>query len=97
LAAFVRKLSANCPNGAIFRICCNPAAWVTSIGLLAQVKQISKNQVTNLLLNTSGGYFANKKNPAWQNQICQLLEKLLDIVYANEYTLSQLRPLKKPF
>lgn len=50
--------------------------WI--IRLLAQVKQIHKNEVVNLLLNTYAGYISNKKNPKWQHEISLQLEKLLE-------------------
>jgi helicase len=49
--------------------------WI--LRLLAQVKQVHKDQVLQLLLNTFGGYLANRQHPAWQNDMEQRLGTLL--------------------
>jgi len=49
--------------------------WI--LRLLAQVKQVHKDQVLQLLLNTFGGYLANRQHPAWQNEMEQRLGALL--------------------
>ena len=50
--------------------------WI--IRLLVQVKQIPKNEVTTLLLNTYGGYLANRNNPKWLGEMTLQLEQLLE-------------------
>lgn len=50
--------------------------WI--IRLLVPVKQIPKKEVSTLLLNTYGGYLANKANPKWRDEINVQLEKLLE-------------------
>jgi helicase len=49
--------------------------WI--IRLLAQVKQVRKDQVLQLLLNTFGGYLGNRDHPGWQSEIEQRLRALL--------------------
>ncbi|MGB2863169.1 MAG: DEAD/DEAH box helicase [Sedimentisphaerales bacterium] len=49
--------------------------WI--IRLLVQVKHIPKKEVVTLLLNTYGGYLANKENPKWLGEITLRLEQLL--------------------
>jgi replicative superfamily II helicase len=49
--------------------------WI--VRLLAQVKQIHKDQVLQLLLNTFGGYLANREHPAWRAGMEQRLRQLL--------------------
>lgn len=49
--------------------------WI--IRLLAQVRQVRKDQVLQLLLNTFGGYRANRQHPGWHNEITQRLQALL--------------------
>jgi len=50
--------------------------WI--IRLLVQVKQIPRKEVTTLLLNTYGGYLANRTSPKWRGEITLQLEKLLE-------------------
>ncbi len=45
--------------------------------LLAQVKQIRKDEVLQLLLNTFGGYLANREHPGWRADMEQRLQQLL--------------------
>jgi replicative superfamily II helicase len=49
--------------------------WI--IRLLAQVKQVHKDQVLQLLLNTFGGFLDNRRHPGWQNEMEQRLRALL--------------------
>jgi helicase len=49
--------------------------WI--IRLLAQVKQVQRDQVLQLLLNTFGGYLAHRQHPGWQNAMEQRLQTLL--------------------
>jgi helicase len=49
--------------------------WI--IRLLAQVKQVPKDQALYLLLNTFGGYIANRQHPGWQSEMEQRLQTLL--------------------
>src|SRR5262249_15119630 len=49
--------------------------WI--IRLLAQAKQVRKDQVLQLLLNTFGGYLANRDHPGWRNEIEQRLRALM--------------------
>jgi hypothetical protein len=49
--------------------------WI--IRLLAQVKQVHKDQVLQLLLNTFGGYLANRQHPGWQSEMEHHLRALL--------------------
>jgi len=39
------------------------------IRLLAQVKDVKKDDIVNLLANTYGGYVANRKNPDWEKNM----------------------------
>ena len=41
--------------------------WI--LKLLAQVKDVHKNDLFNLLANTYGGYIANRKNPEWEKKM----------------------------
>jgi helicase len=49
--------------------------WI--VRLLAQVKQIHKDQVLQLLLNTFGGYLSNREHPGWRPGMEQRLRQLL--------------------
>jgi helicase len=49
--------------------------WI--VRLLAQVKQIHKGQILQLLLNTFGGYLANREHPGWRAGMEQRLRQLL--------------------
>jgi len=49
--------------------------WI--VRLLAQVKQIHKDQVLQLLLNTFGGYLANRQHPGWRAAMEHRLRQLL--------------------
>jgi helicase len=49
--------------------------WI--IRLLAQVKQVHKDEVLQLLLNTFGGYLANRHHPAWRSEMESRLKSLL--------------------
>jgi len=48
------------------------------IRLLAQVQRVRKDEVVYLLLNTYGGYLANRTNPSWRDQMVTRLSGLLD-------------------
>lgn len=54
----------------------NVETWF--VRLLAQVDRIAKTDVVNLLLNTYGGYLANRNNPEWQANMKGNLSTLLD-------------------
>jgi hypothetical protein len=47
------------------------------VRLLAQVKQVHKDEVLQLLLNTFGGYLANREHPGWRAEMEQRLRQLL--------------------
>jgi helicase len=49
--------------------------WI--VRLLAQVKQIHKDEVLQLLLNTFGGYLANREHPGWRTNMEQRLRQLM--------------------
>jgi replicative superfamily II helicase len=49
--------------------------WI--VRLLAQVKQIHKDEVLQLLINTFGGYLANREHPGWRADMEQRLRQLL--------------------
>lgn len=49
--------------------------WI--IRLLAQVKEIFRKDIVQLLANTYGGYLANRQNPGWRNSMEQHLEGLM--------------------
>ena len=49
--------------------------WI--VRLLAQVKQIHKDEVLQLLINTFGGYIANRAHPGWRADMEQRLRQLL--------------------
>lgn len=50
--------------------------WI--IRLLAQVKQVNKDELIILLANTYGGYIANRRNPDWSNQMSYTISSLYD-------------------
>ncbi len=50
--------------------------WI--IRLLAQVKQVRKDEVLQLLLNTFGGYLANRQHPAWRSEMENRLKNAFD-------------------
>ncbi len=49
--------------------------WI--VRLLAQVKQVPESQVLQLLINTFGGYLANRQHPGWRAQMQERLTHLL--------------------
>jgi len=54
----------------------NIETWI--IRLFTQIESIKKENVIFLLLNTYGGYLANKADPGWQNNTQEYLIRLLD-------------------
>jgi Superfamily II helicase len=59
----------------------DPGTWV--IRLLAQVKDVPRAAVADLIANTYGGYLAALQNPAWRDQMVPTLERLLDSMLAD--------------
>lgn len=59
----------------------NPGTWV--IRLLAQVKDVPRAAVIDLIANTYGGYLAALLNPSWRDQMMPTLEHLLDRMVAD--------------
>ena len=53
----------------------NVETWI--IRLLAQVKEIPRNEIVQLLANTYGGYLENRQNPGWRDNMKRHLEELL--------------------
>lgn len=53
----------------------NIETWI--IRLLAQVKEIPRNDIVQLLANTYGGYLANRQNPGWREGMKHHLEALM--------------------
>jgi replicative superfamily II helicase len=58
-----------------------PGTWV--IRLLAQVRDVPRNAVVNLIANTYGGYLAALQNPAWRDRMANSLERLLNRMIAD--------------
>ncbi|WP_206240453.1 DEAD/DEAH box helicase [Novosphingobium terrae] len=54
----------------------DPGTWV--IRLLAQVRDVPRAAVIDLIANTYGGYLAALRNPAWSERMVPALERLLD-------------------
>ena len=54
----------------------NLDTWI--IRLLAQVKDVNKTELVNLLANTYGGYVANRKNPDWEKEMRHEVTGLYD-------------------
>lgn len=52
--------------------------------LLAQMKQVSRNDAVRLLINTYGGYLKNRENPGWKEKMTQRLEELLTELISND-------------
>lgn len=59
----------------------DPGTWV--IRLLAQVRDVPREAVVDLIGNTYGGYLAALQNPAWRDQMIPTLERLLDRMLAD--------------
>lgn len=53
----------------------DPGTWV--IRLLAQVRDVPREAVIDLIANTYGGYLAALQNPAWRNRMGPTVERLL--------------------
>lgn len=53
----------------------NIETWL--VRLLAQIDRVLKSEVVYLLVNTYGGYLANRNNPDWRNQMEARLGELL--------------------
>jgi replicative superfamily II helicase len=49
--------------------------WI--VRLLAQVRQVPEDEVLQLLLNTFGGYLANRQHPSWRHEMRERLTELL--------------------
>jgi len=60
----------------------DPGTWI--IRLLAQVREVPKNAVIDLIANTYGGYLAALQNPSWRDQMLPTLERLLSRMIAGE-------------
>jgi replicative superfamily II helicase len=54
----------------------NIETWL--VRLLAQIDRLIKKEVVHLLLNTYGGYLANRDNPEWQTTMNKDINELLD-------------------
>lgn len=54
----------------------NPGTWV--IRLLAQIKEIQRTAVINMIANTYGGYLAILRDPRWRDMMNQHLDNLLE-------------------
>jgi len=68
-------------KGSLESICssfdpCNIENWL--VRLLAQFDRLIKKEVFHLLLNTYGGYLANRDNPEWQTTMNRDINELLD-------------------
>ncbi len=53
-----------------------PGTWV--MRLMAQVKEIERDAVIDLIANTYGGYLATLRDPAWRDGMARQLELILD-------------------
>jgi helicase len=58
-----------------------PGTWV--IRLLAQVRDVPRDSVIDLIANTYGGYLAALQNPAWREGMVEGLERLLNRMIAD--------------
>jgi helicase len=58
-----------------------PGTWV--IRLLAQVKDIPRASVVDLIANTYGGFLAGMRDPQWRARMTQTLERLLNRMVAD--------------
>ncbi len=58
-----------------------PGTWV--IRLLAQVRDVPREAVIDLVANTYGGYLAALQNPAWRGHMTDNLERLLNRMLAD--------------
>lgn len=54
----------------------NPGTWV--IRLLAQIKEIQRTAVIDMIANTYGGYLAILRDPRWRDMMNQRLDNLLE-------------------
>uniref|UniRef100_UPI003F494460 DEAD/DEAH box helicase n=1 Tax=Ensifer adhaerens TaxID=106592 RepID=UPI003F494460 len=59
----------------------HPGTWM--IRLLAQVRDVPRRSVVDLVANTYGGYLAALQNPAWREQMADTLERLLTRMIAD--------------
>lgn len=59
----------------------DPGTWV--IRLLAQVREVPREAVVDLIGNTYGGYLAALQNPTWRDQMIPTLERLLNRMIAD--------------
>lgn len=59
----------------------DPGTWV--IRLLAQVRDVPRAAVVDLIANTYGGYLAALLNPTWRDRMVPTLERLLDRMLAD--------------
>lgn len=58
-----------------------PGTWV--VRLLAQVKDIPRSSVIDLIANTYGGYLATLRDASWRERMTQTLERLLNRMIAD--------------
>lgn len=58
-----------------------PGTWV--IRLLAQVRDVPRGAVIDLIANTYGGYLAAIQNPAWHDHMADTLDRLLNRMIAD--------------
>ncbi len=59
----------------------NPGTWV--MRLLAQIKDVRRDAVIDLVANTYGGYLATLRDPSWRSEMIARLEHLLDRMRAD--------------
>lgn len=59
----------------------DPGTWV--VRLLAQVREVPRDAVVDLVANTYGGYLATLRDPAWRQQMTARLEDLLGRMIAD--------------
>ena len=53
----------------------NPGTWV--MRLLAQVREVQRAAITDMVANTYGGYLANLRNPRFRDRMTETLGRLL--------------------
>ncbi|WP_416740643.1 DEAD/DEAH box helicase [Pseudomonas sp. NFX71] len=64
-----------------------PGTWV--MRLLAQVREVPRDAVIDLVANTYGGFLASLKNPTWKERMSNVLEGLLNRMIADELIVQE--------
>ncbi|MDB5584494.1 MAG: box helicase domain protein [Bradyrhizobium sp.] len=59
----------------------DPGTWV--VRLMAQVREVDRAAVIDMVANTYGGYLANLRDPRFRDRMTETLERLLDRMIAD--------------